>query len=207
MLLSATTLRTDYLTGIAASDSTSVDVLGRALARAEAAVAKYLGYPGTSPTWESTSYVLRLAARNLDRQQLTLPVAPVTAIASVYQDLDLAFGASTAVSSSDYEQESRDNGAVLHLLPNGTTSAWYTKARSIKVTLTAGYANEAAIPKSLADAVYRWVADWWLRRVNRHLGSMAQGQVNQSLRNLEAIPPDVEALLAPWRLLGVLGVS
>ena len=80
MLLSATTLRTDYLTGLNVSDSASVSMLERALARAEAAVAKYLGYPGPSPTWASTSYTLRLAARRFDSNRLTLPVAPVTAV-------------------------------------------------------------------------------------------------------------------------------
>ncbi len=207
MLLSATTLRTDYLTGLNVSDSASVSMLERALARAEAAVAKYLGYPGPSPTWASTSYTLRLAARRFDSNRLTLPVAPVTAVTSVYQDNDLVFGASTQVSSSDYELETLGNGAILHLLPSGSTGAWYTRERSIKVSLTAGYANEAAIPAGLADAVYRWVADWFLRRVNRHLGSLAQGQVNQAIRELEAIPPDVEGLLAQWRMMGTVGVS
>jgi hypothetical protein len=206
-LLSTTTLRTDYLPGVASGDSDNIAILGRALARVEILIARYLGYPGASPTWESSSYTLRVAGTTQQPRILALGLAPITAIASIYQDLNLVFDSSTLVASSDYEQENLANGARLYLLPLGTTPSWYTQVRSIKVTCTAGYANEAAVPKPLADACYRWVADWWLRRTNRHLGSIAQGQVNQGLRELEAIPGDIEALLASWRLLGTVGVT
>jgi len=205
-LLSSTTLRTDYLPEVQAADTASMTTLAAALARAEATIAEHLGYPGASPTWESTSYTLRLRAVVGDR--LILPVAPVTAIASVYQDESMVFGADTAVSPADYEREDLKGGAILHLLPEATSVAtWSDKHRAVKVTCTAGYANEAAIPKGLAHAVYGWVADWWLRRRVRHLENTSQGGTSQTFAALAKLPADVAAQVAPWMLLGRLGAS
>lgn len=208
-LLSTDTLRTDYLPGVSSGDTETIAVLGRALSRAEAAVARYLGYPGHVPTLASQSYTLRLAAREYDAEVLTVPVVPVTAIASVHQDLLRVFGADSAVSASDYEQENLRNGTLLRLLPSGNFSRWYTRERTIKVVCTAGYANEAAAPPELADAIYRWVADWYLRREIRHLRSVAAsaGAINQGIADMEAIPPDIEQLISPYMLLGSVGAT
>lgn len=207
-LLSTTTLREDYLADVSSADSDTTTRLARGLQRAEDLVARHLGYPGTAPTWASTSYTLRLSARRANPRRLLLPVAPVTAIASVYQDLDLAFGASTQITSTQYELEALHNGAYLHILPTATElGAWYQQERSIKVTCTAGYANEAAVPDELAHAVYSWVADWWLGRRSRTLDSSSQGGSTQQRRELAAIPADLADILGPYVLLGAAGLS
>lgn len=204
-LLSATTLRTDYLPDVASSDANANAVLARALQRAEDLVSRYLGYPGTSPTWASTSYTLRLAARRSDTSRLLLPVAPVTAITSVYQDTTMAFAASSLVDSGDYELESLRNGAYLRLLPDATVGSWSTAARVIKVTCTAGYANEAAVPDDLAHAVYGWVADWWMKRRVRHLETGSQGGASQSFAAGGQLPDDVREIADAYLLLGTFG--
>jgi len=201
-LLSTTTLLADYLPGVASTDDASVATLGRALTRVENFAANELGYPGSNPTLASTSYVLRLAGMSTSPKTLLIPVAPVTALASVYQDPDQEFSSASLIASSDYELEVSGNCAEIHLLPRGNTSRWFQEERSIKVTCTAGYATEADMPTALADALYRWVASWWLRRTSRHLTSQAQGQVTQGLAKLEDIPPDVEGILVNFRLLG-----
>lgn len=208
-ILSTTTLLADYLSGgVASSDTASVATLGRALARVESLAANELGYPGSNPTLVSTSYVLRLEGRSSSPKSLFLPVAPVTAIASVYQDTDQEFSSAALISSDDYELETLVNGAELHLKPSGSTSRWFTQERSIKVTCTAGYADEEAMPLTLADALYRWVASWWMRRQSRHLVSQSQGQTTQGLAKLESCPPDVEEILINFRIPGASwGVS
>lgn len=210
-LLTYSTLRTDYLSDVASSDSAAEAVLGRALNRAEDLVSRHLGYPGAAPSWASATRTLRLEARRADRTRLLLPVAPVASITSVYQDLDLAFGASTLVTSTDYELETLRTGAYLHLLPSATIGAWYTQPRSIQVTLVAGYANEAAIPDDLAHAVYSWVADWWMKRRIRHLDNVSQGGVSQGVNQgigitpLGAIPFDVREVLESYVLMSATG--
>lgn len=205
-LLSTTTLRTDYLPDVSSVDSDAISVLGRALQRAEDLVSRHLGYPGASPSWASATHTLRLQARRSDPTRLLLPVAPVASITSVYQDLEMSFGASSLVSSSDYELETLRNGAYLHVLPTATgLGAWYTVDRTIKVTLVGGYANEAAIPDDLTHAVYGWVADWWMRRRVRSLASSSQGGSSQNMADLATIPADVQDILADYVLISHLG--
>lgn len=205
-LLSSTTLRTRHVPDVQSADTTAVAQLDALLAAAERAAAAYLGYPGAAPSWGSTTYTLRIEAQG-DAGKLYLPVAPVTAIASIYQDTLMQFGASTAVASTEYEQEDTRHGPILHLLPTGTVGAWSTVRRAIKVTCTAGYANEAAIPLDLADAVYRWAADTWNRRRTRALKSSSQGGVSQTFTDLGPPPGDVEAVLAEYLLWPRLGVA
>ena len=207
-LLTYATLLTDYLPDVAETDTDAEAVLGRALNRVESLIATELRYPGAAPAWASTSYTLRLCALRSQRDILVLPVAPVTAIASVYQDENMEFGAETAVLSADYEREDLRHGALLHLLPDATSIAsWSTTPRAVKVSCTAGYANEAAIPKALADAAYRTVADWWTGRRTRTVSSESAGGASQTFRDLVTLPADVRLMLAPWRLLGSLGAS
>jgi len=206
-VLLSSTLASDYLAGVASTDTATTAILARALVRAESQVAVHLGYPGLSATLESTSYTLRLRGSRIEPKRLLIPVAPVTAVASVYQDLDLAFGSGTLINSGDYEREDLRCGSYLNLLPTGQTSTWFTAERSIKVTCTAGYADEAAMPTVLADAIYRIVADWWLRRTNRHLGSISAGGQNQSVLDLKDANPDALAILEKFRILGSVGIS
>jgi len=209
-LLTFDTLRGDYLPDVSASDTESEAILGRALDRVEGLISEYLGYPvgasGAAPTWASTSYTLRLRAVRGDDQRLLLPVRPVTAVASVYQDTNMEFAAADLVTSTDYETEHLRGGTYLHLLPDATSiAAWSTLPRSIKVSCTAGYTNEAAIPKALADAAYRCVADWWTGRRTRAMESTSQGGVSQTRGELKALPADTREILTPWMLLGRLG--
>lgn len=181
-------------------------LLGVYLATAEQETALYLGYTGTSPTWESASYTLRLEAGG-DTAKLYLPVNPVTAIASIYQDNLLQFGAGSDVASTDYEQQDTTHGPILHLLPSGLTAAWLTRTRAVKVTCTAGYANEAAVPRALADAVYRWASDAWNRRRVRTVDNASQGGTSLTFKALGPPPADVATVLDEYVLWSRLGVA
>lgn len=209
-LLSATTFRTQYLPGVSAADSDSVTRITAILARAEERVVAFLGYPlqsgATVAAWSTGAYVLRLGFRTPVRTRLALPVHPVTAIASVYQDTDKAFGATTLIASGDYEQENLPNGAYLHLLPTGSTGAWYTGDREIKVSCTAGYANEAAIPLVLADAVYRLAQHRYQRAQTGHLDSTSKNGQSESFSEDEDIPARIQNTLSSYRMIGMVGV-
>ena len=208
-LLAAATLVSDYLgNGIASSDATTLAVLGRALQRAEDLLARRIGFPGAAPTLASGSYTLRVEASRNNTRRLLVPIAPIASFTTIHQDLDVSFGSDTLIASTDYEAETLNNGTYLHLLPTGTTAAWYTEPRSIKVVCVAGYATEAAIHDDLADAIYRTVADWWVRRQNRHISSVSAHGTSQSYQELSGpIPKDVEQQLADWTFLGQMGVS
>ena len=210
-LLSYATLITDYLPE-APSDATSQAVRGRALERAERAAAGALGYPGASPTWASATYALRLEELTTEPTMLRVPMLACT-LTDVRQDASLVFGASTIVPSSDYETETTTHGLILHLLPLGTTPSWYTGRRQVLVNCSGGYTNEAAIPVDLAGIVYRWTAEWWLKRRVRHLSSTSQGGSSQSYlggvgdQSLGDMPDDVREALGAWMLWSAMGAA
>lgn len=207
MLLSVSTLRSDYLDGVADTSEKVTSILGRALQRAEDYAAVFLGYPGEVPTLASQSYTLRLQAlRNTDRE-LWVPLAPITTLTSIHQDERLLFGASSLVPSADYELVSLRQGTKIRLLPEGSTASWSATEASIQLVATAGYANEAALPTPLADALYQHVANWWLRRANRHLQFTRQTNAGQTYTSLPELEAHIKGLLAPYALLGNLGVS
>jgi hypothetical protein len=206
-LLSTTTLIDDYLPGVSTSDTAAVATLGRALDRVEGMVAAFLGYPGATPTLASTSYTLRLAGVSVEPTRLLIPAYPVTAISSVYQDEELTFAASTLVDSGDYEQVNVRGATYLDLLPTGDTGSWLTGRRSVKVTCTAGYANEAAMPKALADLIYQAVADWYKARAYRVQTNRSEGGVSVGLVAPKDLSDELKEALAPWVILGTVGAT
>ena len=205
-LLSAETLRTVYARGdIPAAEDTTLGVM---LGAIEVATARYLGYPttntatGAQPLLDATSYTLRLDGDGTET--LYLPVAPVTAVTSVYQDATQAFGTGTDVDSGDYELVNYPGGAKLVLLPTSTTGSWAEGHRTIKVTVTAGYATEAALPDDLVHALYAWALASYRAQPARHLESTSKGGASQTLRPL-TMPDDVRELLQPLRLGAAYG--
>ena len=90
-LVSAATLR-EYLPEI--GDNTSADTeLNSLIARVEAAVARYLGFPppassSSFTTLDQSTYTLYLDGPTyLDRNVLQLPIKPVVSITSIFSDL------------------------------------------------------------------------------------------------------------------------
>jgi hypothetical protein len=165
--------------------------------RAGELIARHCGYPPASaggiPTIESTSYTLYLRGRGGSR--LPLGLAPVTAIASIYDDPSLAYDSSTLLASTDYTYDG-DTGEVW-LLPTGSKGEWTEGyPRSIKATITAGYVT---VPDAIKQAAVLLVRHWWnLRHV---AGKMTAGGKNtsSSLRD-EDLPASVRELLASFIL-------
>lgn len=207
-LLSVTTFREQYLLGVASGDATSITRLTAFLARAEERVVEYLGYPlqsgATIAAWSSGTYVLRLGGSAVRGRRLTVPVFPVTTVTSIYQD-SLQIFTTTLVAPTDYETETLKNGAYIRLFPSSVTGSWLTGEREIKVTVTAGYANEAAIPTILADATYRLAQHRVARNLTSHLESKSAGGGSEQYSPDEEIPAPIRETLAAYRMIGSVG--
>jgi hypothetical protein len=187
----------EYLPGIGSGGADGG--LGRAIDRASAAIAQHLGFPSRSaslgPSLESYSYTiysgigepsLRVAD---DGRTLILPVRPITAIASIYDDPDyLTYGSSYLVAASDYSYDAI-RGRI-YLLPAASHGAWSTTDRAVRVIVTAGWST---IPDPIREACVRTVQAWWVDRRS----SAGQDGVAPRWEG-GALPGPARALLAPY---------
>lgn len=166
-------------------------------------IATHLGYPAASAsaesTAESTSYTLYLNGPG--GRDLVLPVWPVTAITSIYDDEDRSYAASSLVSSGDYAIEEGATGRVL-LTATATHGAWSTGKRAIKATFTAGYTT---IPSWLKHAARLTVRALYDLRTAQGQTSRNVGNQSVSLRDQHAIPEEARRILAPHRLPRAVG--
>lgn len=182
------------------ADSTAEDSrLTTIIGRVGRVFARYCGYPpatvGANPTMESASYVLHLDGPG--GQELRLPVWPVTAVTSIYDDPDRNYTSSYLVSSSDYDTEGSEGLVILR--PNATHGAWSTSRRAIKATFTGGYST---VPDDLALAACLMTRHVWDLKNTQGRGSVSQGEQNAQLRP-ETIPDVVREVLEPFRLPSV----
>lgn len=218
-LLDVDALRDRHLPDLDDADTDGLAVVTALLEGVEAAAARWLGYP-TAPaelggaalpgTLAERDYVLYPRARGAN---LTLSVAPVTAITSVLlsETADWPGDGSdpsdaVAVASTDYWRDDAANGAWLRARTSAAVALWPSGARKVRVVLTAGYAAADAVPADLADALYRATADLYRQRRTRTLSSSSQGGASQSFRSPDALPEDIRLVLAPYRLLAQYGV-
>lgn len=188
------------------SEDTFLDSL---IARADAALASWCGYPQCSTgrrTLESATYTLYL--RGLSERPRILPLpftaSRVTSVTSIYDDPALDWESDTLVSSSDYTVRATE-GDVLLKSTASTLSAWtHSPPGSVKVTLVAGWTAAAgANPAELevVQAIILLVQHWLrLRSEGGHSSVSVQG-VSVSVRD-EDIPVSVAQLMQPYRLIG-----
>lgn len=190
------------LTGTA--EDATLDVL---IARAGQMMAMWCGYPRASatsaPTMESTTYVLDLDGPG--GRDLVVPVWPLTAVTSIYDDPAGDFGADTLVDAADYAILDGTRG-VVRLRSTSVHGAWSTGSRTIRVTCTAGYtAPDAALQHACAMVVKHL---WSLRRVQGAV-SASQGGASTAREDAALLPREaVDALwpyVLPSRLLGGYG--
>lgn len=200
MALITTTEAKVYLPNI--TGSTEDTTLSTLISRAGAMLAAACGYPaasvGGTPSMESTSYTLRLDGPGGTR--LRLPVGPVTAVSSVYDDPDLVFGASTLLASTDYELDSVVG--ALRLLPAGVHGTWSTGEGVIKVTLTAGYVT---VPEDLKHAAGLMVRHLFRGRREAGVESVSAGPSSVSPTTRGALPSEVRQAIQPFRLAYMWG--
>lgn len=142
-------------------EDSALDVI---IARVGEHIARACGYPapttGGTPTMESASYVRYYDPRRaVHGDALSLGVWPVTAVASVYDDPDEAYGSSTEVVSGNWVLVG-DRG-LIRVKPTASHTWSASGERAIKVSFTAGYAT---VPVGLKDAAARAVRDLWASR-------------------------------------------
>jgi len=169
------------------------------------AMAQWCGYPPASasatPTMESTSYV-----RYLDGpggRVLTLDVLPVTAVTSIYDDIEWTWGSDALVAAADYGSGAWEGavGSVL-LIETSTHGAWSKARRSIKATFTAGFATVPAPVKRACVLAVRH--HWNLQRTMGYTSVGAEGGLSVGLVDPASLPRETLMLLAPYRLPSVL---
>ena len=198
-LLTAAQARALYVPSLTSVSDTDLDT---AIARVEVVLASWLGWPsptdGGPPALAASTHTIYLdGPSESDRAVLVLPLWPVTAIASIYDDELLAYGASTLVASTAYVLD-KSRGRV-RLLPTAT-HAWSTAPMAIKVTCSAGFATT---DPHAVEAVGRQLShQWTLKDV--------QGRVSQSAggRSTTYVPAaqvcaEARGLLGQYRTMGM----
>lgn len=190
-----------HLKGLNSTDDDTV--LGTLIDRFEAVLSAWCGYPPASATasasMASTSYTLYLTGQG--GRDLWLPLRPVTAIASVYDDPDGDWGATTLVSSGDYALfYDPARGQSIRLTSTATHGTWSSSPRAIKVALTCGYSTA---PQPYRLAVEAAVRNLYTLRGHSGLTSESGNKGNFSYTDEELFPEEVQRLAAPLRLPSV----
>lgn len=201
-LMTASALRDAIPELTGTTEDTKLETL---IARIDAAFARYCGIPPAtaiaSPTLESASYTLYLTGSG--GRSLDLPLRPVTAIGSIYDDPTEDFTDSTyLVASGDYAiRYDRIRGQYVQLTSTATHGAWSTGARWIRVACTAGYSSGAA-PTDLLEAVRIAGRIWWRARKNAGMNTSG-GNASASYVEIEDrrfLNDEIKQILGPFRL-------
>lgn len=166
------------------------------IARADALIAAALGRPAptptTSPTLASTSYVLYTGeGADADGRDLHLDAWPCTAVASVYDDPEEAYGASTLVASTDYAIT--PDGRALRLKPTATLGGWTADYLAVKATVTAGWTT---LPHDLLHALALLVQHLYAQRAG--IQTAIDGAGVRISNQPRALPNEVRQAIAPY---------
>lgn len=200
-VLTASELKTSWLQGLAGVGEDTY--LGLVIARAEGAVARYIGFPsvaGAVPSLASGSYTrygpeadsgIRVEGRNL-----YLEPRPVSACTQVWDDVNEEWDSTTLVATTDYTVYPW--GLRLH--PDSAHGYWSTEPHAIKVTFTAGW---TLYPVDLVQAVGSLCRHWVQLRDRQGYSALPTQAGNAGLRD-ETLPDLVKELLAGLRLPSVL---
>ena len=197
-LVSAATLR-EYLPEI--GDNTSADTeLNSLIARVEAAVARYLGFPppassSSFTTLDQSTYTLYLDGPTyLDRNVLQLPIKPVVSITSIFSDIERRYEAGSALTLSNIDID-LVNGRLI--IKPYTSTAFDRGYRAIKITFVAGY-ETGAPPADLVHAIC-------VLSSQLHRAKQTQGKENISIQGTSiklserTIPNEVQEILNKFK--------
>lgn len=202
MATTAIISRADYLAGYdpgASPDAETTTRIDARLLDVSAAVMQYLGWRANDAgnlTLASTAHTMVLGPDYplRDSRRLSLPLAPVSAVADVRTGEDVGGTAGSdytaLVSGTDYRLDLTDpRGPALRWLGGEPTGP------ELRVTMSAGWAT---VPEDLQGAVGQLVA-WSLRLdARRGVASVsAQGMPSTSYRP-EEWPLDLRAALEPY---------
>ena len=202
-LVTVATLR-EYLPEIASN--TEIDTeLGNLLDRVEKGIANYLGFPwldsALSPTLESSTYTLYVdSPLSSDIYTLQLPIAPVTAVASIYADASRQYDASTLIDSTTYDLEIA-TGRIILKVPLVSRNFSIGK-RSNKVTCTAGF-SAGTIPSDLTHAICVYAS-----QLHRNKNTQGKESINTRSGSVKlspkSLPLEVKEFLNPYRSPGLI---
>jgi hypothetical protein len=203
--LTSALLRESWLQGLSGTGEDTY--LGKLIARVEARIARYLGYPAASvgavPTIEDTSYTRYYGGQDLDDSRtLRLDVLPVTAISAIYDDTDLTWDSTTLLSSSDYSVLDGDQGLVL-LKSTAAHGTWQSRGdKNIKATFTGGWVT---IPDDIVQAAGELAKEWFTHRNTQGWETVPQASGSATPRRPDDdIPAEIKTKLDPFRLPRVL---
>ena len=202
-LVTVGTLR-EYLPEIA--NNTEIDTeLGALLDRVELGIASFLGFPALdsalSATLVQNTYTLYVdEPLDSDPYSLQLPIAPVTAVASVYADSGRQYTAETLIDATTYELD-KTLGRI-NLLPAVVTRNFARGKKANKATVTAGY-TAGTLPGDLEHAICVYASQ--LHRNKQTQGkntiNTRAGSVQLSAKNM---PAEVKEFLYPYRAPGAI---
>ena len=185
------------------SGSTQDALIDTLIGRADEFLAAYCGYPksdsSSEPSLTTQTYTLYLDGPTwADSRVLSLPVFPIVTVTSIFDDVDRVYGASTEVSSSDWEL---DIGRGLVILKNASTQGlWTTSWRAQKVTATLGNTDASNhVPQILRHAGAELVWHWYRLMRERGQVSATINGAGGTLRDQE-VPDYVLEMVAPFRL-------
>jgi hypothetical protein len=201
-ILTAANLRTaKYLPGISGSDL-DTDVLAPLIEAADQALATYCGFPlpsgATERTLASSSYVLYVDSPG--GRRLRLPVRPVTAIASIYDDPEWTWGSDALVASNDYALlADGGGGALVQLTASAAWGSWTKAQGAIKATVTAGYATGSSCPDFIRHAMGLLVGHYW-RKVIPEVGARPNERASALLA--VELPAEVKVAIHPAVMFG-----
>jgi len=138
---------------------------------------------------------------SLTRDALYLKTIPVETITSIHDDPEGVFGASTLVDPLDYFLASSKAGVVRLTGMKTGKREFLAGIANVKVVFTAGY---SAIPDAAKEFVRQAIAHLFRTEEARAQGvtNMGKGDSNVSF-SFNAIPPDVLALLEPFKMQAV----
>jgi uncharacterized phiE125 gp8 family phage protein len=119
-------------------------------------------------------------------RRVALPVAPVQQVLAV-----TVYDAAGTPRSLDPADFLLDRGrAPPTLTPKGAAPGPARAANGIEIDVEAGYGPPAAVPAPLREAVLRLAARW------------AEHRLDAETAELSGLPPLVQALVAPYRVMG-----
>lgn len=192
----------DWIPGLSGTGQDTL--LATLIARADALLAGWLGYPpvsaGTAPTIEDATYTLFLPGPG--GRRLILPVAPALSITSIEDDTQEEFdGVSELVASTDYvlrDETGNGNAGVVLLTVDSVHGAWSaTAARVIKVVGIFGF---TAIPEPLKHAAILIAAHTYQQRATVGRQSIPSPTGGTIQPRSEALPEEAMTYAAPYRL-------
>lgn len=119
-------------------------------------------------------------------QCLRLPLAPVSAIASVkYDDTG---GVEQTVSSNSYALLTDELGSYVRFVDTFAFPSIEDQPASVRVAYAAGYADADAVPQAIKQGILLAIGHWYANREAVTVGVVAA-----------KLPMACEALWAPWR--------